>query len=135
MSNGLKKSVNMCLKLDKSKYPLPLLATEDLIVYKLVLAYHKNFNEYEKIKYCTPYYGSDVEIGCTYTSEFSFNGRGDVEKGLHSYCNLQDVQGIRSEFERIIKCLIPKGSRYFRGSFGKYESLASDQLTYLELIN
>ena len=118
----------MCLKISNG-FGEPQIATEDLIVYKVL----KSISD----KFTTPYQNTVIKIGCTYTSEFSFNFFGDIEKGLHSYVSLDNARydAMGYIIKRVIcKCLIPKGSRYYQGLFGKYKSIASDKLTYLEII-
>lgn len=131
----------MCLVLT-DKFSEPLLASEDLVVYKVLEDYRHNSElQPEERQLITPYECFPVEIGQTYTSEFTFNGFGDVEKGLHSYLYLGDAINYIKTFGGgqticvIAKCLIPKGSRYYQGEFHNRKiSLASDTLTYLELI-
>ena len=114
----------MCLNLVKgnNKYKI---ASEDISVYKLLA--------YDGEKFLTYFQLSPVEIGRTYVSEFSFNYDGDVEKGLHSFANPQDA--LNGQERLVCRCIIPKGSRYYEGSFANRVSYASNRLTYVELLN
>lgn len=76
----------------------------------------------------TPYRGFPVEIDNTYTSILNKISN-VVEEGLHSYCNLESIEG-----EIVARCIIPKGSKYYKGIFEGYQSYASDTLKYVELI-
>ena len=119
----------MCLNIS-NKFSQPLIATEDICCYKLL-----EVDICDSETYVTPYRNMPVKIGCTYTSELSFNKHGNIEKGLHAYKYLSDVEYLCIfRYEVVVKCLIPKGSRYYRGTFSFDESLASDQLTYVEII-
>jgi len=43
--------------------------------------------------------------------------------------------GERREEIKYIKCVIPKGSTYYVGTFDYWKSYASDKLTYVEIID
>jgi hypothetical protein len=97
----------------------------------------------ENTNYITPYQDTNVLLGKTYYSDlrvYSYkgvqNGVTDVDhhavdRGLHSFAEKQDAfddiypQGI------VVKCIIPKGSKYFEGVYSEeYRSYASDTLQY-----
>lgn len=140
----------MCLEYVKTKEPL--IATKDIKVYKwLIVSSFSYFNpetndgivvsKREPI-YVTPYRWTQVKIGETYTSildpvKIGQNCWGkpspEVEKGLHSFGALKsakedNIGGV------ICECVIPKGSKYYKGSFGGNVSYASDTLTYIRII-
>lgn len=124
----------MCLVLE-NKNDKPQIATEDIYCYKVLL---KNFRDQGL---ATLYTKTPVSIGSTYESGFSFTEWGDIDCGLHSFGrliqanNFIDVWLIPSTVEYVLcKCVIPKGSRYYQGSFVSCLSYASDKLTYLEII-
>lgn len=123
----------MCLILSvKNKFGKPLIATEDICCYKFVDVLHDGSLR-------TPYQLVPVKIGSTYESDFSFDEDGDIEKGLHSLVSLKAAIKEANEIcdSAICRCVIPKGSRYYKGKFGLYHSrlsFASDRLTYVERI-
>lgn len=125
----------MCLRLSKINREThePKIATKDLVCYKLVLD-SRNRNIGSLI---TPYRNEPISIGSTYTSEFTYNSDGNVESGLHSYKSLRGVKFDRLNYfdsSIIVRCCIPKGSRYYQGKFSNKQCYASDTLTYVELI-
>lgn len=79
----------------------------------------------------TPYKKMIVEMGKTYTSELERYGD-LVEQGLHSF---EVLEGADNEADVVAKCIIPKGSYYYKGTFDGYVSFASDTLKYIEIIN
>lgn len=95
---------------------------------------------YETISgFKTPYMDAKVEIGKTYISNLdSIEAKdGDkVEKGLHSYEGLNSAIYNTCEFGTtyIAQCIIPKGARYYKGTFFDEGSYASDILKYVEII-
>ena len=123
----------MCLVLE-NKNSQPQVAEADIICYKVLVKHQDGlFTLYTK----TP-----VSVGSTYESEFSFTEWGDIDCGLHSFGRLIqandfiDIWLTPSTVEYVLcKCCIPKGSRYYQGSFCGCLSYASDKLSYLEIIN
>ena len=125
----------MCLVLSKinRKNRQPLIASEDLVCYKILLD-HRNLKAETLLTY---YQETPVKLGRTYTSEFSYDRDGDVERGLHSYKNLRGaIIDEKDSFGRtiIVKCVIPKGSRYYQGKFDGKQSYACDRLTYVSVV-
>lgn len=83
--------------------------------------------------YMTLFQKARVEMGKTYQSVLVRNKYFDgiqIEEGLHSYTSIprHDNQTV------IAKCIIPKGSKYYLGKSGTLESIASDTLTYVEIV-
>ncbi len=94
---------------------------------------------YNYMVYVTPYYYADVEMGMTYESELKREYNDDnrrvefarIEMGLHSFQQLQ----VGFDDTRIkAKCIIPKGSEYYVGTFDGCVSYASNKLKYVEII-
>ena len=83
--------------------------------------------------YATPFQRAIVEIGETYHSALIKTGD-RVEEGLHSYQKLGVVERFIDATTIGVKCIIPKGSKYYVGTYGKDVSYASDKLIYVELI-
>ena len=128
----------MCLKLN-SWYSRKKTAKEDIIVFKHLYKQVINGVSY----YHTPYRNSPVIIGETYDSKLErLTGVNEVHHGLHSFESVIDCNKdgfLETKFDRIsvvAKCIIPKGSRYYKGIFSscgcKLTSYASDKLTYIE---
>ena len=80
--------------------------------------------------YKTPYKKAIVEIGETYTSELEKTGD-TIEKGLHTFKTMKDAKYLS---HIVTKCIIPKGSKYYKGMCGIDVSYASDCLTYVEIV-
>lgn len=119
----------MCLTL---KTPKQYTAKTDIRCYKWVESPTLNI-------YITPYMGDIVKIGSTYTSEFSFSSGGrEVDKGLHSFSAKKTIEELMTHYGFkgfIVRCTIPKGSRYYRGNYGTYlNGLVSDCIVYNKII-
>lgn len=80
----------------------------------------------------TPYQEFPVEIGKTYLSDLT-KKYDEIYKGLHSFKSLDFIKRFVN-VEVVVKCIIPKGSTYYKGEFGNCVSYASDTLTYVEEI-
>ena len=109
----------------------------DNIVNKIIVNDEIMLNMVEIAGYETYYQEAEVEIGKTYTSDL-IKCLDTVEDGLHSFENFSDAN-----FEAmcciwhkhiVVKCIIPKGSKYYKGLFGSYDSYVSNKLTYIEII-
>lgn len=93
----------------------------------------------------TPYRNFKIEIGNTYTSKLikslEINENDDryhssVGKGIHSFALISGAHADKdTESDIIVKCIIPEGSQYYVGHFSNQEALASDTLTYLEIVD
>ena len=83
------------------------------------------------VGYETLYQFAEVKIGETYTSELIKEDE-EVNKGLHSYAKRKDA--ISDSGAITVKCIIPKGSEYYKGDFCSCISYASDTLTYVEIV-
>jgi len=81
--------------------------------------------------YVTPYQREVVEIGKTYISDLDTETN-NIEIGLHSFVHFNNLPA-RNE-NVFVKCIIPKGSQYYKGKFDFDDSYASDKLTYVEII-
>lgn len=134
----------MCLDLQRGYSSM--VADEDIICYKVI------FNYCGCSKYRTFYQISMIELGEKYHSKLELYTDGDtfdghsIEMGLHTFCNLKDTKSfVRSKAGQytnrdivIAKCIIPKGSTYYKGIFRvrnkNIESYASDTLQYEEIV-
>lgn len=131
----------MCLILNKhERHSEPRITDVDICCYKVILDNRScKYDYFDDEGLFTPFQKEQIEIGSTYTSEFSFTSLGNIDEGLHSLINLNDCYGLikrmyNPDFLIVCKCLIPAGSRYYEGVFGGYDCLASDRLTYLEIL-
>ena len=129
----------MCLiKLSK----IPRIATNDIVVYKLVLMDDEKVNNHSL---CTPYMYIPINLGEIARAKglnifeifFSLFSR-YIEKGfIHSYQRL-NVARIHYRLlnnmmpAKIVRCVIPKGTLYF---IGEDEEIASRKLLYVEIID
>lgn len=81
--------------------------------------------------YITPYKFQPITIGETYHSELIKENR-DVNIGLHS---VKDFSNSFIDDENVsVKCIIPKGSKYYKGKWGSLDSYASTSLKYIDII-
>lgn len=89
--------------------------------------------EFLELGFKTPYRSAVVEIGKTYHSELIRENR-SVHVALHSFASVEAVENGRRA-KVIVECIIPKGSKYYRGAFeSPLDSYASDTLTYIKII-
>lgn len=88
----------------------------------------------QKEQLVTPYREIIVEIGETYTSEL-INENSEVKIGIHSFENLKDAFADSSRYSIFAECIIPKGSRYYKGTFLNMPSYASTAIKYNKIIS
>ena len=132
----------MCLIIESKE----LIAEEDITVWKYLIKRNEG--------YVTPYQRAKIKIGKIYKSSIEKKERmgvgedgwmrGWVEiinKALHSFLNKEDAKehyldiwGGRGEWSVIVKCKIPKGATYYKGTFDDLESIASNKLKYVEIV-
>lgn len=125
----------MCLELSCHYSGCEETAEEDICCYKHLIDNTDGHRVSYPRSLLTSYRKQPVEIGRTYESEFSYGCDGrSVEMALHSFTTPEDAEADAYSFMRIVKCLIPKGSRYYRGKFYYHECLASNKLQYLEIL-
>ena len=124
----------MCLNI--KWWSVKKIALTDIVCYKNVSKDSQLTNVFK-----TPHRYALVRIGETYKSELvrdidGLFGDHSIEEGLHSFIHLKDAQR-RSAF-LIVKCIIPRGSRYYSGRWGynkKAEKCyASNRLKYVEFV-
>lgn len=87
----------------------------------------------------TPFQGAIVEVGNTYESELRvdvYYDNYEINKGLHSFEFLNDCQFYSKDAcnKHVVKCVIPKGSEFYKGSFSGYSGYASNKITYVEIV-
>lgn len=120
----------MCLNLPTNYKPK--IAKKAVKCYKVLRVLRDN-------SYETPYQEMKVEIGQAYTSELIIEGRQFIYVGIHSFTSKGKAK-LEYDFWKfsgavIVKCEIPKGSTYYRGTYeDENDSYASDSLKYVEII-
>lgn len=117
----------MCLEL-KNAYVWPRIALWDIVCFKRVI----KTDNFGTLKYYTPYQKEAVEIGSTYKSKIRKDGS-LIDVGLHSYVTQKDAIA-NSWGNPIVKCIIPRGSIYYKGRFLYEPCYASNKITYVEFI-
>ena len=132
----------MCLKLKEGNTRL-IVADKDIVCYKLLLKYPDGtyHSPYQRLPYELNKLMCDSVNVWKYRSHKTWNvGAG----GLHTFANFDDAKkvlyrtfynlGLPGFNPVIVKCFIPKGTKYYYGSFSflfcpeKYESYASKKL-------
>jgi hypothetical protein len=120
----------MCL--ENVTYKRAKIVTEDIPCYKILV---KMMYPRSKPRYMTPYMLCPVVLGYSYESHLdSPDSNGDVSMGLHAFLTLEQARSIT--FHRphvIVKCIVPKGARYYIGVYksvyGK-TAIAASKLRY-----
>ena len=131
----------MCLYLKSSKVRI---AKEDIICYKFLVK--------EVGSYFTPYQSSLIEVGKliedteslmiekTSKRDFNFILYGGM---FHTFKDIEaarkDVRWFANNMSRvneyvIFKCIIPKGTEYYEGTFEAYKCYASKKLIISEVV-
>lgn len=135
----------MCLLVKKTDGCEVNIAEADITTYKVLIKDHKG-------NLSTPYRNSWVQEDVNYKSDLIFeeypnmlSAYNHVGIGLHSLKSISDAKRLKSKMysknESIViyKCVIPKGSKYYKGIFKDYgwifPSYASDALTYIKEIS
>jgi len=112
----------MCLTIKKDQQAE--IAQEDIIVYKHLI--DDGLGNYR-----TSFYYAEVQMGNIYTSSLVLDEDGEVNYGLHSYANEETaIEEAVCYWETVVQCTIPKGSTFYKGTFGSREAYASDTLIY-----
>lgn len=111
----------MCLVANRN---IPYTAEQDIICYKLYILSNG--------KYVSPYLKCDMPgINELITTELQKPGRLLIEKGFHSFVYLDSaiLEAEKYNYSTcIVKCIIPKGSKYYAGKFGKDRSYCSESI-------
>lgn len=130
----------MCL--DTNQNQIPLIAEEDITVYKLL----RNNGDGRLL---SMYRYMHYQIGEEYTSELKYftneypveDAIAYVEEGLHSYSStaIELVQFFAQNSDYngdiiVVECVVPKGAKYYVGTFGGYDSIASDRLRTIRIL-
>ena len=130
----------MCLRISKEQELV--IAETDIDCYKIVIKYDD--------KVLTLFQKHKIEIGCSYRSSvIRTSGKfyDNIEIGLHSFCEYKETMDFYNNNKlnlieanwsyEIVRCIIPKGSKYYKGTFNydccPYDSYASTDITYVEI--
>lgn len=132
----------------------PLVAEEDIVCYKVLFTTAvmladrvlkklcESYDADEDAEYMSPYRYAPYDIGKEYTSELDdvwpiHAHSGMVSKGLHTFVDYYEAvhrmndSGGRHRGAVLVKCRIPKGAMYYKGTYGIFKrssSYASDRL-------
>lgn len=117
----------MCLKIKRLSWCH--VALHDIVCYKPVKYRRGNFTTREII---TPVRGEPVAIGKTYKSKLD-RQKITVERGLHSYANMNNAIAY-SYGNPVVMCIIPIGSKYYKGTYNDMSSYASSELRYVKFV-
>lgn len=133
----------MCLEIFKPKYPdeisEPKIAKKNITCYKLF----RQVGMLSNPPYLeSPYQNSVYEIGKKKTSKlicYMVSCGQAVSIGLHSFNNYQSAIDNTSGWVMskiiIVKCIIPKGAKYYTGTFDfRYPCRASTELIPIEIL-
>ena len=137
----------MCLITTKN---IPEIAQEDIICYKFYVL-HKvkddiNLPSYDKDGYLSPYQGmpapainevTNTLLDRAYLSKYTAVYM--VGRGFHSFKYLDDLINEldfwQSSDIEIFKCIIPKGTKYYEGTFDGRPSYCSESIILKETID
>lgn len=117
----------MCL--DRKEYSIKRIALVNVVCYKFLIQ-----NSDGTFK--TPYQSTPVKIGEEYTAVMDYTDH-NVFAGLHSFRSKKDCLFFSRNWNsniKIVKCIIPFGSRYFKGRFDGFRGFASNKIKYIKEI-
>ena len=145
----------MCLVI--TKFNKPKIAQEDIKCYKILF----KSSVYPDLFYA-PYQHFNYKLGVTYFTNISvsyncnifglsffrymfynifdkFLDVKGVNQGFHSFVNLKNaIEEINSDIDYkelvIGECIIPKGSKYYKGAYSNYNGYVSDSIKINKII-
>lgn len=100
---------------------IPKIAKEDIVVYKIYHIY-KPDSRIDEFKFRSAYSGTEhsigtqpeVKFGIKEKSSIIFKNEIVIEEGYHSYIDIPINEDLYYHYS-IVKCIIPKGAKYFTG--------------------
>lgn len=121
----------MCMK---NWLPIPRYAFRDVVCYKVL-----NKFGYENPSYRSPFHHTYYAVGTPMppvSIEWSFDAEVDgfftYEEGYHSFVKLKDALVDLSYNQCVAKCIIPKGSWYFKGTWQRGQAnYVSNNITFV----
>jgi len=109
-------------------------ATRHIVCYKVL-------NKFRNNKLRSVHYPIDYELGETKTAPCFTDQLGrkiikrktafEINQGLHSYSTLSQAQWKQGSGQVIVRCYIPKGTKYIKGIGNEYVSLALKITSYV----
>ena len=138
----------MCLLL--FKYPQEEIATENITCYKIIEKHlFVEIFKHKFYKYKTAMQKAKITLGKSYKAKFTFDTfifdrfsatehkRKTIEKGLHSFAKIEDAKlfcnhHFKHSFKDyvIVKCIIPKNTKFYRGMFDDSDAYSSTKIQY-----
>lgn len=103
--------------------------------YRLGETYHTNMS----VSYDCNIYGLSFFRKIFYDLFNSFLDVKGVNQGFHSFINLKDATKERNsdvDYKRLVigECVIPKGSKYYKGAYSNYNGYVSDNIKINKII-
>ena len=108
----------------------PLIAEKDIICWKVVIIENEEIlSSYKNFKYT---------FNELFEEELMKKSNGDISKGFHSFKTKKDAKWESTLWgddsnEVVVKCIIPKGAKYYEGLFGKDKAYASNSIKLIKL--
>ena len=108
---------------------------KDIIVYKYVFVDGKSF--------LTPFHHMRIRVPSTVKIDEFGRNKNMIEEGLHSFANRSDAENFMYfhghplydiEDRIVVKCVIPKNTYYYKGTFYGAKTYASLKLRYVEVL-
>ena len=117
----------MCFNIDKN-HKRRKTAKEDITCYKVMYDYFNDGNVFS-----SPFRGYKYVLGVLVTSKLQRPDKWNkINKGLHSYSTTQKANTWWSFNCVIVKCIIPKGARYYYSEV--YEEYVSNKIIAIKKI-
>lgn len=121
-------------------------AETDIVCYKMIDVYGRKKGE-KVLRLQTPYQGTRIEMGKTYTAEGIEDLYSEVDDDfmqievgsgfIHSFQECEDAMEDVLDYgygNIVVKCIIPKGAEYVYGMFDSYYGYASKKIVYTNTI-
>lgn len=113
------------------------IATKDITCYKLV-----ETTGWGRSPYKTFYMSKRIKLGVMYRSSIEIKRRPfniEIHRALHSFRTKTDLfdrypKSTRFRNVHVMKCIIPKGAKYYMGTFNGCRAYASNRLRYDEIV-
>lgn len=139
----------MCTVITKQQWGFPLIAKEDIIVYKqgvmsiaeptVFRCRFQNFKYLPDVVYTADIHPAGIKTRCVsdsieddYRNEINAKDRFYIEKGFHSFATFERAEPIFNFGIHIGKFIIPKGSEYYKNGC---ENVVSNYIIFKKFIN
>lgn len=112
----------MCLLIDIKKHAdhsdtLPLVAKQDITVYKMIFTNNESLYTFFKYKPNT-LYRLRKSLKIEYSQPLKQNVKKTVEEGFHAFTKENGFTGLNLPYKKLVKFTIPKGAKYYLGMNG-----------------